>query len=135
MSQSADQFLRGEWLTQQGDAASFQGLYFGELILARRHEYDGESEAGVHELSRKISAAIVAELNIENEADRLGRRHSAAECRGRRVELCAISIGRQQTPHGIEDAGVIINYCNNRMNRRHSSEYPEYARTARPPWG
>jgi len=113
ISQRLDQDVRGKWLDEKGDAADFRGPPFDRFIITRAHEYDGDREAGFCKVLRKVNAATLAELNIDNEADRFSHHRSIKELFGRSIEFCVVSECRQQTAQGAEDTEVIVDYRNN----------------------
>src|SRR5208337_2091440 len=103
---------------QESDAAGFHCPSFDPLIFIRGHEYDRQHETAACQLTCKIDTATIAELNIDNEAVRCSCHHRIEELFGGRIEFRVISVGRQQTAHGAENAKVIVNYRNS-LFRRH----------------
>ncbi len=53
--------------------ADFHGSPLERFIIIRSHEYDGDGEASVCKVMREFNTATLAKLNIDNEADRIGR--------------------------------------------------------------
>jgi hypothetical protein len=106
-----------EWLTEKSDTACFHGSSFDLLVVASADEYHRECNATIGELTHKLNTATVAHLDIDNQANRLGRHDRLQELVGRDVEFYIKSMYRQQTSHGIEDTGVIIDNRNNGILR------------------
>ena len=80
--QRLDQEVSGEWLTKESDTAGFPGSSFDLVIVVAGHEYYGECDAGVCKLTYELNTTTVAQLDIDDEANRLSGHHRLKEFAG-----------------------------------------------------
>ena len=90
--QSLDEEVSGEWLTEKSDTACLHGPPFDLLIVAPGDENHGECDAAICKLMHKFNTAAVAQLSIDNEANRLSGDHRLKEFAGREIEFYIKSI-------------------------------------------
>src|SRR5580698_2265045 len=86
-AQHVHQGLGRKRFAEKGDAANFHCLLLERFTIAPSHEYDGDGEARLGKVAGKVESTTVAQMDIDNEAQGLGRHRNVQELFRRSIEF------------------------------------------------
>ena len=113
------QQTREEWLAQQCDASCLHRRLVCGLIIKGGDEYDRKAGTGCRQPMSQLDAGHPAQMNIQNEAGRLGCCVAGEKGLGRRKSFHIKAFCAKQTLKRFEHGRVVINHRDELSPGRH----------------